>query len=131
MRRRADQSLLKFWKENLPVAIEENRVTFQPVNFFDPQPPLPKTPDVFLLRMILHDWPDKYAIMLLKRLREAASENTKLVVIDTVLNYACESDGSSANPFVSTPPTPLLANMGAASLLPYNIDLAASFQNNP
>ena len=97
------------------------------VNFFDPQPKLPKVPDVFLLRMIMHDWPDKYAIQILKRLREAAGETTKLVVIDTVLNYACESDGSSANPFMSAPPKPLLPNMGAASLLPYNVDLAVSF----
>lgn len=101
-------------------------MTFLGVNFFDPQPRLLKVADVFLLRMILHDWPDKYAIQILQRLRDAAGENTKLVVIDTVLNYACASKGSSANSFHTMPPEPLLPNMGAASLLPYNVDLAVS-----
>ena len=46
--------------------------------------------DIFLLRYILHDWPDAKAIKILKCLREAVIfEKTKVVVIDRIAKYAC------------------------------------------
>lgn len=41
------------------------RVTFQNHNFFNPQT---VAADVYFLKMILHDWPDKYAVRILRNL---------------------------------------------------------------
>ena len=95
-------------------------------DFFDTQPKLPTTPDVFLLRTIVHDWSDKYSIKLLSNLRAAAGPNTKLVLIDSIINYACEAPsettllGKGNEPKV---PAPLLPNLGGANLLAYEVDV--------
>lgn len=95
-------------------------------DFFEAQPKLPATPDVFLLRTIIHDWSDKYAIKLLKNLRAAAGPNTRLVLVDSIVNYACEAPsettilGKASEPKV---PAPLLPNLGGANLLAYEVDV--------
>lgn len=115
---------LKFWTKRLPEAVEKNRVQFVGSSFFEPQPKFHKSPDVFLLRYVLHDWSDKYAIKILRHLRDTATADTKLVVIDTIVAHACEADDSAANPFVSPPPRPLLRNWGEANMTVYNVDIA-------
>ncbi|EJD00206.1 O-methyltransferase [Fomitiporia mediterranea MF3/22] len=106
----------QFWQENLPRSVTGCKVQFIGTDFFEAQPKLPGTPDVFLLRMITHDWADLYAIKILRRLRDAAGPNTKLILIDCVLDYAC---GSGEN----KPPPPLLGNLGGGNLLSYSVDL--------
>ncbi|KAL5513561.1 hypothetical protein ACEPAH_3960 [Sanghuangporus vaninii] len=121
------------WKEHLASHITDGKVHFIPFDFFDDQPPLPGPPDIFLLRWILHDWPDKYAIHILKKLRKAAIPGkTKLVIIENLMSYACEPEEvpvkevgavtASSRP----PPVPLLPNLGGANLLPYAIDIIVS-----
>ena len=56
-------------------------------DFFEPQPI--KGPAVYLLKYILHDWPDAYAKKILQHLRDAASQETRLVVMDRIIPYAC------------------------------------------
>jgi hypothetical protein len=56
-------------------------------DFFTLQPVTDAT--VFLLRVILHDWPDAFAHRILLHLREAAAPHTKLVLADFVLPLAC------------------------------------------
>ena len=41
--------------------------------------------DVFLLRWILHDWPDKYVVKILRNLRSVLKEGNKVVVNDQVM----------------------------------------------
>ena len=96
-------------------------------DFFEAQPALPSTPDVFLLRQVIHDWSDKYAIKILKQLRLAAGPHTKLLIIDCVVEYACDTPhlGQSS----SSPSVPLLPNLGGANLLTYTVDLAVSVIN--
>ena len=55
-----------------------NRVTFMAHDFFTQQPV--KNADVYLLRWILHDWPDKYAIQILKALVPALKPGGKVLV---------------------------------------------------
>ncbi len=50
---------------------------------------------MFLLRVVLHDWPDDFARKILLRLREAATPETKLLIADFVLPLACPDDTSS------------------------------------
>lgn len=88
---------------------------------------------VFLLRVVLHDWPDDFARRILLHLREAATPDTKLVIADFILPLACPDDiGSSgelegiegAESMLS--PSPLLPNLGKASVNVYYMDLTVS-----
>ena len=103
------------------------------LDFFDKQPALPGTPDVFILRQIVHDWSDKYVIKLLKNLRSVATTKTKLLVIDTIIEYACKIPKSSTLSVkgleTPIPPEPLLPNLGGANLTPYTVDLVVSCFN--
>lgn len=58
---------------------------------FDPQ--YIKDASVFLMRYTTHNWSDPYAIKFLTRLREAARQDTKLVVVDGISDYLCRSSG--------------------------------------
>jgi len=109
-----------FWEENLPSYVSEEKVHFITANFFDEQPTLPGEPGVFLLRNITHDWSDKYAIKILRRLRDAATPSTKLVIISCITDYACRLPNDEAE----APPAPLLANFGGANIFPYSFDLS-------
>lgn len=59
------------------------RVSFQPHDFFQPQPV--QGAAVYLLRMILHDWPDKEAVTITSQLVPALAAGSTLVIMDTVL----------------------------------------------
>lgn len=60
-----------------------SRVSFQPHNFFEPQPVRGAT--VYLLRMILHDWPTKEAVSILIHVSRALTHDSTLLIMDTVL----------------------------------------------
>lgn len=61
------------------------RISTQGYNFFTPQPF--KGADVYLLRMILHDWPSKEATLILKNHLPAlkANSGSRMLIMDTVL----------------------------------------------
>ena len=77
--------------------------------------------------MIMHNWSDEACIQILRHLRAAATPDTHLVVIDTIISYACPEPPifhiipGSAPDFV--PPAPLLANVGTTSATDYLLDL--------
>lgn len=63
-----------------------SRLSFQGHDFTNPQPV--KGADVYLLRMILHDWPDNEAAKIIKNLVDAMDKskpNSRLLIMDTVL----------------------------------------------
>lgn len=66
----------------LPVSLER-RVSFMGHNFFDPQPV--KAAAVYLLRWVLHDWPDVYAIRILRALLPALTDDSRIVICELVL----------------------------------------------
>lgn len=106
------------------------------MNYLEPQPDLPVAPNIFLLRMVIHDLSDKYATILLKHLRKAAQPHTKLLVVDLIVEYACEVSqiGFQVDGYEpSTAPSPLLSNFGAAATLPYDFDIVvrSSFVPHP
>ncbi|KAL9584580.1 MAG: hypothetical protein Q9203_004606 [Teloschistes exilis] len=59
------------------------RIEAQEHDFFAPQPV--KGADVYLLRMILHDWKDPDAVRILKQLVEAAKPGSRILIMDMVL----------------------------------------------
>ncbi len=66
----------------LPPSIAE-RLSFQPHDFFTPEPL--KNIDVFLLRMIIHDWPNAEAKQIISNLVNSMKPGGRLIIMDTVL----------------------------------------------
>lgn len=83
-------------EEKLPANLQ-GQISFQSHDFFDPQPV--KDADVYLLRLVLHDWSDKYAVMIIQALIPALKPGAKVIVNDRVLpapgkvHYLLEREG--------------------------------------
>ncbi|CEO58344.1 hypothetical protein PMG11_03074 [Penicillium brasilianum] len=60
-----------------------SRVTFQAHDFFQPQPVIGA--DIYLLRMILHDWAIPEAVRILQQLVPAMRRGSRIVIMDSVL----------------------------------------------
>lgn len=116
----------KLWNTKLPKALESGQVKLQGHDFFTAQPIT--NASVFLLKQIMHDWSDSYASKILVELRKVAKPDTKLVLVDSLMPFACrytEFDAKNAVPGAvpQEAPEPLLANYGAANEMGYNGDL--------
>lgn len=59
-----------------------DRCAFQSGNFFEK---IPEGGDVYLLSVILHDWNDNDALLILKKCREAMSLGAKLIVVERII----------------------------------------------
>lgn len=66
----------------IPADVAE-RVEFFEHDFFTPQPV--KDADVYLLRMIIHDWADTDAARILKEIAEIMKKGNRIVIMDMVL----------------------------------------------
>ena len=82
----------------------------------------------------MHDWSDPYASKILSELRKVALPDTRLLIVDNILAYACHDPTYDDNDSIpgaacQDAPAPLLANFGAANELSYTIDMAVSFPN--
>jgi len=90
-----------------------------------------KNASVFLLRVVLHDWPDAFARKILLHLREAATPSTQLLIADFILPLACPDsmigleDVEGAESLLA--PSPLLPNLGKASANVYWMDLTVRY----
>ncbi|KAJ8502698.1 hypothetical protein ONZ45_g11512 [Pleurotus djamor] len=117
-----------FWQENLPEALTDGTIQLQAHDFFAPQPV--KNADVYWARAIVHDWGKSKAVEILSHLRAAAKPETKLVIIERIIPYACLPDEeikklSQEIPGSELPqaPQPLLPNFGRAGASPYLADV--------
>lgn len=84
-----------------------------------------KDASVFLLHMVIHDWPDHYCTKILTQLREAATPQTQLIIVDNLMSYACVNEQLKTIPGAERPlpPAPLLPNGGHASAISYSQDM--------
>ncbi|CAD6592867.1 MAG: hypothetical protein ASARMPREDX12_006536 [Alectoria sarmentosa] len=72
-------------EEALPASLR-SRFEFMPHDFFAPQPHLSSRGKVvFYIRLILHDWPNKYCIRILRNLIPALKDGSTILVNETVL----------------------------------------------
>nr|BAA32788.1 Ich1 [Coprinopsis cinerea] len=143
----------KAWREKCPELLESGLARFQVHDFFTPQPI--QNASIFLLRVVLHDWPDNYARKILLHLRRAArddqiheEDNTKLLLADFVLPLACKETGGSESGLsgiegvsvgggggtqgqeYDSAPAPLLPNLGKASANVYWMDMTMNAMFN-
>ncbi|KAL4080019.1 hypothetical protein V8B97DRAFT_2002489 [Scleroderma yunnanense] len=85
---------LAAWKSQYPELLDSGQVEFKDHDFFQPQPQLEPPhhahyPAVYLLRVVLHNWPDSQARRILVNLRLASGPETKFIIADYVLPLAC------------------------------------------
>ncbi|KIY67021.1 S-adenosyl-L-methionine-dependent methyltransferase [Cylindrobasidium torrendii FP15055 ss-10] len=97
----------EYWGAEAPEALQSSTVTFMPHSFLDPQPV--KGAAVYFFRVVLHNWPDKKVVQIMKHLRDVAAPTSKLVVLDPLQEYTCVEPGKK-----SKVPAPLLENLGIA-----------------
>ncbi|KAG2127306.1 S-adenosyl-L-methionine-dependent methyltransferase, partial [Suillus bovinus] len=102
---------LDAWRAQCPEMLESGQVTFY----------------VYILRVVLHDWPDARARHVLLNLRLASSPETRLIIADHVLPLACWTlDSVLAHlegAHGTLAPAPLLPNLGKASATPFSMDI--------
>jgi hypothetical protein len=60
-----------------------SRVSFQPHDFWTPQPV--RDADVYLFRAIMHDYSDEYAAKILRATVPAMKQGSRIIVVDTVV----------------------------------------------
>ncbi|KAG6832062.1 hypothetical protein H0H92_005484 [Tricholoma furcatifolium] len=101
-----------YWKKNAPQAVPNGKVTLQVHDFFTPQPV--KGAALYFLRVVIHDWPDHDAKVILKNLRDAAAKTSKLVLFDTLAYHICKDPAIETAAPKAPVPFPLLANLGIA-----------------
>ncbi|KAG0694495.1 hypothetical protein DFH29DRAFT_1034034 [Suillus ampliporus] len=105
---------LAAWRAQCPEMLESGQVAFHAV---------------YILRVVLHDWPDARARHVLLNLRLASSPETRLIIADHVLPLACKSwtlDSVLAHlegAHGTLAPAPLLPNLGKASATPFSMDI--------
>ena len=66
------------------------RIEFVAGSFFDRVP----HGDVYVLSTILHDWPDDEAIAILRTIRAAADADTRLILLEGIVDPGNEPDGA-------------------------------------
>ncbi|GAA5840628.1 hypothetical protein JCM3766R1_000491 [Sporobolomyces carnicolor] len=76
-----EKATTEFWKSPAAAKVRD-RVTMQSHNFLAPQPVKGAH---YVLRAIIHAWPDAEAIKILQHLADAADKDSKLVVINQSL----------------------------------------------
>ena len=96
-------------------------------DFFQPQPI--KNAGVFFLRAVAHNWADGPFITMLKHLRSVATPDTRLVIVDWILPYACANTAAEDIPGTVTAkpaPAPLLPSYGYLNIMCFQHDVMVS-----
>lgn len=77
--------------KNIPADVKP-RIRYEVHDFFNPQT---TSADIYFLKMILHDWPDKYGAKILAGLADALRDNPKarIIICDVIQNVPASRDG--------------------------------------
>ncbi|EIN08841.1 hypothetical protein PUNSTDRAFT_67511, partial [Punctularia strigosozonata HHB-11173 SS5] len=118
----------QFWGDRMPESLSSGQVVLQGHDFFAPQSAQNTDASLFVLRMVLHDWPASKATAILRHLRAASTPHrTKLLVVENMPRYACRGStagtGEDGEDQGAAVPEPLLGNGGYAAAMAYLMDL--------
>ena len=76
---------------SLPADLK-GRVSFLSHDFFKP---MPVQADLYLIKLILHDWPDKQCVEILRGLRPALKPGAKVLFVDYVGKQDTVTEGET------------------------------------
>ncbi|KAK6855190.1 hypothetical protein PG995_008722 [Apiospora arundinis] len=79
------------FEANRPASLAD-RVTFIEHSFFDPQP---VQADIYLIKLILHDWPDAECERILRGLIPALKPGAKVIILEYLGNVNEEGEGDA------------------------------------
>lgn len=83
------------FEKRMPDAVASGRVQFDAADFFkEIKRSGPKT--VYVMRMIIHDWPDAECLKILENIKSKMQKDSKLIVLDTLLQPAVVSGKDEA-----------------------------------
>ncbi|KAG6901385.1 hypothetical protein C0995_012649 [Termitomyces sp. Mi166 len=136
---RIDQAETEVWPKLLPSAIAEKRIEFKAINFIVDSPI--EGCDVYYLKGIIHNWPDKECIQILRNIRAVLKPSARVLLRawsvcrvsvhtyqkwvynpdDYVLQHA--NRNQTSNSAFTEAPEPMLPNCGVGQIRPYNLDL--------
>ncbi|KAF8520309.1 S-adenosyl-L-methionine-dependent methyltransferase [Gautieria morchelliformis] len=116
------------WEGNSEQAamLKSGQVKLEAQDFFESQPShIAQKVSMFFLRFITHDWKFDQCVKILTQLHAAASPQTKVMLVDQLVPYACPTPASLGRGIIkgaSTAPPPLLTNFGEANSDVYTTD---------
>ncbi|KAG1883837.1 O-methyltransferase-domain-containing protein [Suillus subluteus] len=108
------------WKKTAPEALLDGRVEFVPFNFLEDVPVTGK--DVYYLRNIIHNWPDRDATTILRNIRKVMGPNSRVLIHDCVFFHTLQEPDIGTDG-LSTAPEPMLPNFGAGAHRSYQMDM--------
>ncbi|KAF2101978.1 S-adenosyl-L-methionine-dependent methyltransferase [Rhizodiscina lignyota] len=88
-----------------------SRVTFQAHSFFEPQPV--READVYFLRVILHDWPDKSAIDIVRQLVEVMKPTSRITLMESIVPESDENMPSTVMHLISALDIEMMTNFNS------------------
>ncbi|KIK62312.1 hypothetical protein GYMLUDRAFT_995195 [Collybiopsis luxurians FD-317 M1] len=109
-----------FWEKEHRAAMENQRVNFVPINFFEDV--TVEGCDFYYVVLARHNWPDTKCELILKNIRKSMKPSSRVLIRGYLVHPLARSfhnDDSQTD----IAPYPLLPNYGAARIMLYNIDL--------
>ncbi|KAK0443668.1 S-adenosyl-L-methionine-dependent methyltransferase [Desarmillaria tabescens] len=125
------------WPKLCPAATEDGRIEFKAIDFFV-EPPVEDC-DVYFLKNILHNWPDKECKVILQNVGNAMSAKSRLLICklflsqvlsDYIIEHVNKDEKDAEVVGCKLAPEPLLPNYGAGRMTQYNIDLEMMSMSN-
>ncbi|KAG2131803.1 O-methyltransferase-domain-containing protein [Suillus clintonianus] len=116
------------WEKSAPEALLDGRVEFISINFLEEVPVVGK--DVYYLRHVIHNWPDTEATTILRNIRKAMGQNSRVLIHDCAISHTLQTPSGAGTNGLSIAPEPMLPNFGAGSHRAYQTDLTMWFALN-
>ncbi|THH16200.1 hypothetical protein EW146_g4400 [Bondarzewia mesenterica] len=100
------------WESEHLEFIKDKRVDFVPLDFLK-DPPV-KNQDIYFIRQVIHNWPDHDCVTILKHVREAMKESSRVLIHEYVMqpNAVGLRSQDENDSGVNTAPKPLLPSYG-------------------
>ncbi|KDQ54103.1 hypothetical protein JAAARDRAFT_80423 [Jaapia argillacea MUCL 33604] len=119
----------------------QDRVKFEAQDFFKPQQRKGTGNYVYVMQRVLHDWPTAEGAKMLTQIKDALSDNSCLLIIDTVISHCqLSSEGPDAKKSLAAasggiykpiPNPPFIPyDFGEASRIPHQINVALTAMCN-